>query len=132
MEKFLTGISLAFVSALAWLSLHYPRFATILLCILLAVCLLLHIGVKIYRLGWIDSTSLMETIISRTLSSIDSSKKKQVDKTKDLYNAAFKCSLDRIKTLTEKHNHIFYMAYGIILGLLIFCIVFPRYQNHGL
>jgi hypothetical protein len=91
---------LSFIGGLAWLSYHHPRFTTKLLCILLALCLLLQTEFKAYKFGWIAGCSW-----------------------------ALKSSQDRIRALPEEYDHIFYIAYGIIVGLLIFCIVFPRYKG---
>jgi hypothetical protein len=103
METFIAGIALSLVSGLTLLSYRHPRFASKLLCILFALCLLLQTGYNISKWSWIAGYSFAHSSLSKTS--------------------------PPIQLLTDQYDCMFYIAYVIIIALFIFCKIFPKYKD---
>jgi len=143
MESFLVSIAVAAVSGLAWLCYHHSTLASKVVAAFFILLVIVHAGFIIYAFGWSDSHHTTEIIVARTIAKDDSLEGKRMDhllvkdnqklyewirKLHSKINADINADLETAACQETENsnnaNYIFYLAYGILIGLVILSRIF--------
>jgi len=144
METFLEGIALSATGGLGWLSYTLPRLTIKLLLALFILFVFIQICFKIYKSGWDANEVITEKTISNSFSFVDSLINENFNKRShervDVYKMLIKengkarasinrmliVSSDEMKSINDKCDYLFYIAYGIIVALGILSYIFSN------
>ena len=144
MEAFLEGVALSAIGGLAWLSYNRPRLTIKILLALLVLFLIIQTYFKTYFAGWEANEILTEKTISNSFSFVDSLTNENINERSnervEMYkllikeNGKARASIIRMlistshemKSVNDKYDHIFYIAYAIMIALGILSVIFSN------